>query len=244
MQLDSQAIREAAALVAFGLQPSKRPSHDAEYARLVRRWMDEQAFERIARDVADGLGLRIVDVSDFGVVLAAAPDSPFGLTVADYRQGVSAEERLLHGVVQVGLAAYLYPRSEDLEAEAEVRRVSVRDLEEFLREACASILAASVEHDTPTASPELEKAAAIYDRWPATKQTADARRAAKSTTGLIAHALERLADAGMLRRDGDGDGASYQALRRYRVQLRELAAHEALTALRSAALRATIRKGN
>jgi hypothetical protein len=160
MQVDSTMVREAAALLACGLQPAKRPSNDAEYARLVRRWMDEQAFERVARDVADGLGLRIVDVSDFGVVLAGAPDSPFGLTVADYRASSTKEERLLHGLVQVGLAAFLYPRPEDLEVEAGVQRVSVRELEEFLRETCAAIDAGKQE-DAPLASPELESAASI-----------------------------------------------------------------------------------
>ena len=46
----------------------------------------------------------------------------------------------------------------------------------------------------------------VYLRWPATRETADARRAAKTTTGIIAHALLRLSEAGLLRRCGDDCG--------------------------------------
>jgi hypothetical protein len=233
MAFDAETVRDAARLVAFGLAPSSRPTNEPDYERLVRRWLDDPVFERAVREVATGLGLRIVEVSEYGATLAGLPGSPFGLTVADYRASLTTEERLLHGLVQLGLAAWLYPRSEDLEAEAEVRRVSVGELDAFLRETCDRLARERPESsDAPSAMPELEEAFRIYRRWPSTKETSDGRRAAKTTTGLIAHALERLAEAGMLRRTGDEAGGTFQALRRYRVQVRELAAHEALGVLR------------
>jgi hypothetical protein len=232
MDLDSQLIQAAARLLALGLQPAQRPSHSAEYRALIERFRNEPLVERVVRDVARGLGLRVLEVGDYGAVLAADPDSPFNLTVADYREGLSAEERLLHGMAQVGLAAYLYPRADDLDSEAEVRQVSVRDLDAFLREACARVVAQSAGADPPSDAPELEQACRIYVRWPATKETADGRRAAKTTQGILSQALERLAEHGLLRRAGDEGGGTYQALRRYRVHVRELAGHEALHALR------------
>jgi hypothetical protein len=235
MQVDSDLVRDAAHLIALGLTPSKRPTSEPDYARLLRRWQDDPLFERVARDVAAGLGLRFIDVSDYGVTLGATPESPFSLTVADFRAGLTAEERLLHGLVQVALAAFLYPRAEDLEAESEVQRVSVRELESFLREACQALAAEHPpQHDPPVENTELEQAFRIYLRWPAVRKTADDRRAAKTTTGIIAHALARLTEAGLLRHLNDDDGGTYQALRRYRVQVRELAAHEALVTLRAA----------
>lgn len=227
-----ELLREAGRLIALGLMPKRRPSSDEEYARLVRRFLDEPGFEEAVRDIAVGLGLEVLDVSEYGVVLGAGEDSPFGLTVADYRSSLSKEERLLHGLVQVGLAAYLYPRAEDLESDAEVRQVSVGDLDEYLRDQCEALREHATDRaDAPVAQPELERALKIYLRWPSTKKTADGRRAAKTTQGIIAHALARLAEHGLLRKIGDGRGGTYQALRRYRVQVRELAAHAALRAL-------------
>lgn len=231
----SELLRDAGRLLALGLSPTRRPSSEPDYARLLRRWLDDPLLERVARDLAAGLGLRLIDVSDYGVTLGATPESPFSLTVADYRASLSAEERLLHGLVQVGLAAFLYPRAEDLEAEGEVRRVTVRELDQFMREACQALAERNpAVADPPVEHTELEEAFRVYLRWPATRETADARRAAKTTTGIIAHALTRLSEAGLLRRCGDEDGGAYQALHRYRVQVRELAAHEALRALRAA----------
>lgn len=234
--VNSELLRDAGRLLALGLSPQRRPSSEPDYARLLRRWLDDPLLERVTRDLASGLGLRLIDVSDYGVTLGATPESPFSLTVADYRAGLSAEERLIHGLVQVGLAAYLYPRAEDLEAEGDVRRVTVRELDRFLREACQALVDRHpAVADPPAERGELEDAFRVYLRWPAARETADARRAAKTTLGVIAHALARLAEAGLLRRSGDEDGGAYQALQRYRVQVRELAAHEALRALRGAA---------
>jgi hypothetical protein len=231
---EGELLREAGRLIALGLMPKRRPSNDEEYARLVRRFLDEPDFENALRAIAAGLGLEVLDVSEFGIVLGAGADSPFGLTVADYRSNMSKEERLLHGLVQVGLAAYLYPRAEDLESDAEVRQVSVNDLDDYLRDQCEALRQKKPESaDAPVDQPELERALQIYLRWPSTKKTADGRRAAKTTQGIIAHALTRLEQQGLLRHVGDQGGDTYQALRRYRVQVRELAAHQALRALRN-----------
>lgn len=234
MQIEPEQIRDAARLIALALEPERRPTSDADYGRLIRLWQDEPQFEQVVRAVATGLGLRIIDVSDFGATIGAHPDSPFGLTVADYRQNLTSEERLIHGLVQVGLAAYLYPRTEDLESEAEIRTASVLELETYLRETCEQLSAQHRDLDAPADAPELDRAWRAYLRWPSTRETSDARRAAKTTTGVIAHALARLAELGLLRRVGDAKGGIYQALRRYRVQVRELALHDALAALRAA----------
>lgn len=232
---DGELLREAGRLLALGLMPKRRPSNDEEYARLVRRYLDEPGFEEVLRDIAAGLGLEVLDVSEYGIVLGAGEDSPFGLTVADYRASLSKVERLLHGLVQVGLAAYLYPRAEDLESDAEVRQVSVADLDDYLRDQCEALRAKSPDKaDAPVEQPELERALQIYLRWPSTKKTADGRRASKTTQGIIAHALNRLEGHGLLRKVNDNRGGTFQALRRYRVQVRELAAHGALRALREA----------
>jgi hypothetical protein len=87
--------------------------------------------------------------------------------------------------------------------------------------------------DAPADHPELERALSIYLRWPSTKKTASGRRSTRTTQGIIKQALERLADHGLLRRAGKDGGGTYQALRRYRVQVRELATQKTLRVLRN-----------
>jgi hypothetical protein len=235
MPLELEHVRRAARLIAFGLTPAKRPTNDPDYERLVRAYLDDPTLASAARELAAGLGLRLLDVSDYGVTLGAQPESPFGLTVQEYQAGLSAEERLLHGLVQVGLAAYLYPRAEDLEADAEVVEVRVEELERFLRETCeAAARSLPPAGDTPAAYPDLEDAFRIYLRWPSTHATKDGRRAAKTTEGIIAQALERLCEHGLMQRARSEGGEVFKALRRYRVQVRELASHEALQIIRQA----------
>lgn len=228
----TELLHDVGRLIAAGLEPARRPTHDPEYAELIRRALDEPAFGQALSAVATGLGLEVLDVSEYGVVLGARPGSPFGLVVADYKKDLTSERRLVHGLVHVGLAAYLYPRAEDLESDAEVKRVSVRELDDYLREQCRALAGSDRGEDAPAAHPELERALAIYLRWPSTQTTASGRRSTRTTQGIITAALEHLAAHGLLRRAGKEGGGTYQALRRYRVQVRELATQKALRVLR------------
>jgi len=229
-------VMDAGRLIAFGLSPHQRPSLDADYALLIRRALDEPSFAQTARAIAAGLGLVLLDLSEYGVVLGVSTrePSPFGLIVSDYRKGLSTEQRLLHGLVQVGIAAYLYPKPADLESDDEVRTVTVNALDDYLRELCDDLGQGCSDggDDALADRPELERALHIFRRWPSTKATSSGRRSTRTTQGIISSALERLVAGGLLRRTGSGSKATYKALRRYRVQVRELASHRALKVLR------------
>lgn len=231
---ENQLLHAAGRLIAFGLTPAQRPTGDGEYSTLLRKHLDEPRFEEAVGHIASGLGLQVLDVSEYGVVLGSSPNSPFGLTVATYKAGLSSEHRLIHGLVHVGLAAYLYPRPEDLESDDVVRSLSVKELDDYLREHCQILMASRSggEGDIPADHPELERALCIYQRWPSTGRTASGRRSTKTTQGIIAQVFERLATHGLFRRAGKGGGGTYQALYRYRVQVRELATHRALQIFR------------
>lgn len=223
----------AARLIAMGLQPKRRPSSDLDYASLCERYRDDPLFARTVRDVADGLGLKVLDVSEYGIVLGITAESPFQFTVGHYRRDMTAEERLVHGLVHVALAAWLYPRAEDLEADGEVRRVSVVELDTWIREQASTLRSsAGIVPDAPAEHPELERALEIYLRWPATRESADGRRHGKTTQNAIAQACTKLNEHGLFRKVSDQGGGTYQALHRYRVQVREHAAHEGLRILR------------
>jgi hypothetical protein len=184
-------------------------------------------------DICSGLGLRLLDVSEYGVVLGSTGGSPFGLTVQAYQDNLSGDERLLHGLVQVGLAAYLYPRPEELEAEADVRQVTATELDTFLRELC-EVAARRVpeKSDAPAEFPDLENAFRVFLRWPSTKETESGGRGRHTRHAIITRVLEKLTEHGLLQPVRSESGTIYKALRRYRVHVSALAAHEALLILR------------
>jgi len=200
---------------------------------LVRAYHDDPEIQRAVADICSGLGLRLLDVSEYGVVLGSATGSPFGLTVQAYQDNLSGDERLLHGLVHVGLAAYLYPRPEELEAEADVRQVTATELDAFLRELCEiAARKAPEKSDAPAQFPDLDNAFRVFLRWPATKETESGGRGRHTRQAIITRVLEKLTEHGLLQPVRSESGTIYKALRRYRIHVRALAAHEALQVLR------------
>ena len=161
--------------------------------------------------------------------------SVFALRLSDYKSSLTVEDRLLHGLVHLAIAAYCYPTAASLDDEAAVQRVSATGIERYLRDVCERLAGRLADVDPRDDQPELEQAWRIYHRRNATRDTGDGRRAPKSTQGIIGHALETLADQGFLRRVSDAEGGTYQALARYRIQVREMAAHEGYRLLVGAA---------
>jgi hypothetical protein len=78
-------------------------------------YFDDPAFCTTVQATADGLGLLVLDVSEHCLVLAPREDSAFQFKPADFRPGTTrAEDRLLDGLVQVAIAATVFPRARDL----------------------------------------------------------------------------------------------------------------------------------
>ncbi len=233
MTLTALDAGAAAQLVGFGLTPRLRPAADAAYLELVERFAADAGFADLVDQVAGGLGLSILDVGAGGIVLAPAPDSPFAQRLSDYRANLSVSERLLHGLIHVGIAAYCYPTAAAL-ADADVRVCSVAGVERFLRDAATRLREQHGDADPDADMPELEQAWRLYLRRQATRDTADGRAGVSTTSGMVKYALERLAEQGMVTRSSDAEGGTYRALHRYRVEVRELAALEAYRALAAA----------
>ncbi len=224
----------AAQLVALGLQPRLRPAADGAYLDLVTRYRSDAAFRDVVDHVADGLGLTVLDADASGVVLAPRTDSPFALRLGDYRANLSVNERLLHGLIHVGIAAYCYPTPASL-LDDDVRVCSVAAVERFLRDAAERLRERHGDDDPDAGQPELEQAWRLYLRRQAVRETADGRAGVSTTSGMVKYALERLADQGFMTKLSDAEGGTYRALHRYRVEVRELAAVEAWRVLAAAA---------
>jgi hypothetical protein len=227
----------AATLVAFGLTPRVRPAGDSTYMDLLSRYRSDRDFGAIVDAVVEGLGLVVLDASELGLVLAPTAGSVFAQRLADYRSSLSVQERLLHGLIHVGIAAYCYPTPAAL-LDEDVRVASVSVVERFLRDAAERLRDRHGDGDPDPDQPELEQAWRLYLRRQPTRETSDGRAGVSTTGGMIKHAMERLTEQGLMQKISDAEGGTYRALHRYRVGIRELAATEAYRTLAGATVAA------
>lgn len=234
----SDRVRDAARLVQWGLRVRARPAQEPDYRRLVDLYHDEPGFRSAVRAIADGLGLRIIDVGEYGAILAPLDDSVFALRGAEFRPASSSvEDRLLDGLIQLAIAATVFPTPRDLEDDPAIARppVTVSEIEGNLRALCERFAEAARDQPDPIAGRDgLEEAWRVYHRRLGAMETRDGGTARRGTRRVIEINLERLRDHGGFTRDTRGDEASYQPTYRYQAQVRELAAGEALRRVRDA----------
>lgn len=231
MTLLSSYGTDAGYLLRYGLRPRLRPANDRNYQELIQRYLEDTEFATLTEHVADGLGLRILDVGERGIVLGSQKDSPFALRLEHYRGGQKFEDRVCIGLIQLAIAAYCFPRAEDLwDEDRGVFRVSVHGVVKYLLDLCMRLKAAAAT-DPEFGSPELQEGwRVILSR----AETKDSQVRARTTMmGMTAYAVETLEREGMLRRESDEDGGTYQVLYRYHIQVRELANLEAFECVQS-----------
>ncbi|PRP89898.1 hypothetical protein ENSA5_70050 [Enhygromyxa salina] len=234
-----QLAQDAAKLLRFGLQPKLRPANEADYGVLLRRYDAELELRGFVHMIADGLGLVVLGVTELGLVLGAEPDGPFALTLADYRRsGLSVEARMCHGLIQLLIAAYCFPSAASLEDATHIAgtRVCVNRLVEHLVN-LAREFERRANEDPELGTKELREAWRAVLSMAQTRGTTDGRSAANTLSGMTLHALKQLERGGLMRKLGDQDGGSFQALGAYRLQVRELAALPAFRLVRDARAR-------
>lgn len=227
----------AARLIQWGLRPRERPAQEKEYMALVDRYLDQPAFRAAVEDMARGLGLAILDIGEYGVALAPVDPSAFAYRPQDFRVGKTVEERLIDGLVQIAIAATVFPRSRDLEEDAALARqpVTIDEIDETLRTICSRLEEAARRTDDPLADEDLaglEEAWRVYQRRLSSIATASGQQSARATRRVIEYGLDRLTEFGCFLRVEHQGGVHYQPTWRYQVQVKELAASKVYAAVR------------
>lgn len=116
---DERAAFQAGRLIQWGLRPKANPFNEPEYRELIDCYIDRPTFRALVRELAEGLGLVILTVSERGLFLGTQEQSIFAQRPSDFRSGrATADDRLLDGLVQVAIAATIYPRQRDLDEDA------------------------------------------------------------------------------------------------------------------------------
>lgn len=222
-------VWHAGRLVHWGLRPQARPAQEAEYRELVEHYFDDGAFRTTVRELADGLGLHVLDVSEHGVVLAPQDGSIFALKPADFRPGRSkVDDRLLDGLAQIAIAATVFPRARDLDEDPDIVRapVTVDEVETQLRQLCQNLSKVARDAPDPNADDErrgLIEAWRVYMQRLDTMETRDSRKAMRATRRIIEYALTRLREFGCFTQVGHGTEAAWQPTRRYQIMIQQLA---------------------
>jgi len=231
---------DAGRLIAYGFlggsARGRSTTNEQELVDLVQQYHGSAAFREIVKSVAVGLRLQVIEVDAMGVVLMAMTDSPFALDPGSLRANSKADDRLLDGLMQIAIAATVYPRSTTLDEDRLLARppIAALDVENTLRDLCNRLAAEAQDHDDPTVSDVragLIEAWRVYERRPPVKKTADDRKARRATINMIERNLESLREHGCFTRvvmtsEDGGEQVQYRPTWRYQVQMQDFTATE------------------
>jgi hypothetical protein len=225
------AVVEAAVLVRFGLSPRLRPSRDAEYTGLVVRDNADPEFRAIVRAVAVGQGLLVLACDRMeGIVLVPSEDSPYRVRLSDYVLVQSSDTRLLHGVVQLAIAATAYPTAAALEDSGRLVSISATQVYERIR-AVVDDEHAAVAATADASDPDVEPVWRVIRRLRAADTTPDGRDTPHNVIGAVRKALRWLEERG-LADEVRGEADVWRLRDRYRLQVLA-AGNAALDAMRA-----------
>lgn len=229
MSEDDDAFR-AGRLIQWAINVKAIPYNEPEYRELLDRYIDDSSFRNLVRRFADGLGLTVLEAHDRGLFLGTQDGSVFAQTPSEFRGSrPSTDDRLLDGLVQVAIAATIYPRQQDLDENSlEAKRpVTVGEIDETLRTLCAEHKRRGVENHDRTSDEidqGLHEAWRVYENRPGIKMTAQGNLSPASMQFLIRRHLQILVDHGCFIVSSQGNSELYRPTLRYQIQVKELAA--------------------
>lgn len=227
---DDNISFQAGRLIQWALRPRSIPFNEPEYRELVDRFIDQPSFRATVKQFADGLGLVVLDANDRGLFLGTQDSSIFAVKPSEFRGGRgSAEDRLLDGLIQIAIAATIYPRQLDLDEDSMEAKppISCEEVDETLRNLAAENKRRAADnpdlasHDIDQG---LQEAWRVYESRPGLKTTQNGSLSANSTQGLIRRHLQQLVEHGCFIMSLQGTTAMYRPTLRYQIQVRQLAA--------------------
>ena len=229
MSLELTDVFRAATLIQWGLQPRVRPIQNTEYRELIREYLNRSEFRDVVAEMSDGLGLYVLNVSEHGIVLSPREGSVFWMKASEFRSSnSSADVRLLDGLIQITIAATVFPRARDLEDDVNRPRppVTVDEVDDSLRGICARLKEefATVDPNMDDIRTGLYDAWRVYDNMQSVRETKDGREARNTTSRFIRYNLERLKEFGCFTETRYAGKQAWQPPRRYNVLVQELAA--------------------
>tara|TARA_R110002049_G_scaffold4601_5_gene32470 strand:- start:658918 stop:659697 length:780 start_codon:yes stop_codon:yes gene_type:complete len=229
----------AGRLIQWALRVKATPFNEPEYRLLVDRYIDDVDFRQLVKNFADGLGLEILHQGDRGLFVGTQDGSVFAQSPSAFRGSrTTAEDRLLDGLIQLAIAATLYPRQQDLDENAVDAKqpVTVSEVDELLQTLSEEHRRRSTE--SPDVSSDeldqgLQEAWRVYDSRPNIKMTSSGNLSQNSTQSQIRKHLQLLVERGCFVMHQRDKVEMYRPTLRYQFQVRELAATKLYRQLQS-----------
>ena len=219
---------------AFNIR--ERPgAQNPEYKQLIDDYQNNSEMRSIFDSFADACSLEVLEVSSAGVFLAPKligrrPGSAFCFRLADYKTFDDARERVLHGVIQLVIASFVFPSPERLEDPIDSLGAPVRvgQLVEHLDRLLAQFQQANTRmpSENPDEDPVWQQLRMLVKEMP----TETGRQARHTLTRHVQTACTVLEREGFFRKQEarPGDPEKYIPLPQYRVHVRHLADHRRL----------------
>ena len=206
---------DATRLVRYGLVPSAMPAKHDEYRELVARCLAEPEFRQQTEQAADALDLTVAAVDPtVGIVVVPADAGVFSPTWTWLRDqakiGTSAADRMIAGMLLVGIAALCYPTATSLSDPA-LRRFTPGDVDTLLRRH-GQLLA---DGDT-VLEDGLDAAWQAYAARKAIETGKGGKRTRNCTVAIAERICELLAAQRLLLRNDEAGQTVYRSTDRFR----------------------------
>jgi hypothetical protein len=225
---------EAGELLRFALDPRETPFQNKRYATLMMQLYTGETFKLIFENVAAGLDIQILSYSAHGIFLTGRERSPFAFKMDDYKSGMRVEERVVHGLLLLAIAAYCFPTVEVLDQGDDLLRprFNVEQVVTFVQELC-KVCKTNNPGDPEKGSPEMQLAWQAILQLSVSKSTREGKLSNQSLAGMVRYALDRLTENGLMRCLSEENWGSFQPMPAYRIQIRQLAGNETLKLIQS-----------
>ncbi len=223
--MDLNDIKSASELIALALRkPLVNPNRSGGlYSDLINTYHASGEFAEIVRSIAEGFGLRILDVNENGLFLAATgEESPFRAKLETINTSLLTPElRQIFGLALATIAAIYYQTNtsllEDMAPSTTVYQV---------REELINIARTRIEdiNNGDEDYSDIDEACRVILEIPVTNSTEKGGQKKNTLTRWIQKAFDFLKDEGFVKDRGNGE---YTAYSRFRVHMREFMAIEA-----------------
>ena len=227
---------KAGRLFHFAFSLRERPGvQNPEYTQLIQDYQNHSEVRCIFDQFVDACHLEVLEVSPIGVFLAPKlgdqrKTSAFCFRLSDYRSFDDANDRVLHGVIQLVLASYIFPTPERLDDPIDSIGPAVRvpqfvdHLNQLLEQFKQSSSHLPSEHEEE--DPIWQQLRTMVIQMP----TESGRQPRHTLTRHVQNACSILEREGLFRKQEarPGDPEKYIPLPQYRVHVRHLADHRRL----------------
>lgn len=210
-------LLSASRFVSFAARPKDRPTRNAAYADLVKRYREDESFADLCEIVAAGLGIEIHTVdAEVGLIASAASDSPLRAPLSLFPLKTSTGRKALSGVVLLSIAHAAFPVRSHLEDPARVAYVDEEVVVATLNRLSERALEARPD-DIDADQPQLVE---TWREWLALREARhDQRRAsAGDRLGVVHKTCSYLESQGHLQ--APTSGGQWRATPRFRIAVR------------------------